>query len=339
MNRRRFLKYAGATAAVIGASALGVNYVAQQSASIESPTSSTTVTRQVATTTSPFTMSTQTVELTSLRGRLFFDYNGNGIQDGEEPAVAGALVQLKDDTGRVIAGTLTDSSGDYQLEDVKSGSYRLHIGVEHFSDKRFRYMCTSTDEFRAVADGYDLSLAADSTKNIGLMEGFLTSPLRRGTSFHHNAYFDDDPSSGIRDWKGGGNTVNNHEGTDFGVHIGTPVFSAAPGIVKYIDDWGSIGLFVIVSHDPHATNMSTLYAHLSKSDVKEGQRIQRGAKLGESGEDKTHPGPHLHFELDFGFHGSPTRGSPYQPVDPFRALWKADAIGYWTRDNDPQYSL
>jgi murein DD-endopeptidase MepM/ murein hydrolase activator NlpD len=248
------------------------------------------------------------------------------------------LVQLKDDTGKVIAETLTDSSGDYKLEDIKSGSYRLHIGVEHFSDKRFRYMCTSIDEFRAVADGYDLSLAVDSTVNIGLMEGFLTLPLKRGTSLRYNAYFDDDSTSRMKDWKGGSNTVNGHEGTDFGVPVGTPVFSAAPGTVKYVDDWGSVGIFVILSRDPNARNMSTLYAHLSRSNVREGQKAKRGERLGESGEDKTHPGPHLHFELDFGFHGSPSRGSPYQPVDPFRAVWNPTAIGYWTKENDPQYA-
>jgi murein DD-endopeptidase MepM/ murein hydrolase activator NlpD len=266
---------------------------------------------------------------------LFFDYNGNGVQDGGEPAVAGALVQLNDNVGNVIAETLTDSSGDYRLEDVRTGSYNLHVEAE----KKFRYICTLPDEFRAVSDTYTIPLQGTTSFNIGLMEGFLTLPLRRGTRFHYNAYFDDDPSNSMKDWKGGGNTANNHEGTDFGVPIGTPVFSAAPGIVKYVDDWGPVGIFVIVSHDPYARNTSTLYAHLSKSLVEEGQSIQRGARIGESGEVKTAPGPHLHFELDFGFHGSPTRGSQYQPVDPFRAIWNPTAIGYWTKDNTPQYAV
>jgi murein DD-endopeptidase MepM/ murein hydrolase activator NlpD len=320
-------------AAVAGAGLTGYEFDRWQDSVVPASVSTRTVT-EIQTLNETIT---ETVRLASVYGRLFFDYNGNGAQDGEEPAVAGALVQLNDDVGKVIAETLTDSSGDYQLEDIKSGSYRLHIGVEHFSDKRFRYMCTSIDEFRAVADGYDLSLAVDSTVNIGLMEGFLTLPLKRGTSLRYNAYFDDDSTSRMKDWKGGSNTVNGHEGTDFGVPVGTPVFSAAPGTVKYVDDWGSVGIFVILSHDPNARNMSTLYAHLSRSNVREGQKVKRGERLGESGEDKTHPGPHLHFELDFGFHGSPSRGSPYQPVDPFRAVWNPTAIGYWTKDNDPKY--
>jgi len=116
MNRRRFLKYAGATAAVVGASTLGLDYLSKQSPSSVTPTTSTTTTRQLTTTSSVSNTSTQTTQLASLQGRLFFDYNGNGIQDGEEPPVAGALVQLKDSTGTVIAETLTDSSGDYKLD-------------------------------------------------------------------------------------------------------------------------------------------------------------------------------------------------------------------------------
>ena len=327
------MKYAGATAAVVGASALGLSYVSTQNPSTVNQTTSTTLASELST-----TRLTQSVELASLQGRLFFDYNGDGKQDTGEPVVVGALAQLKDSAGKVAVETLTDSSGDYKLEDVRTGSYELHLGVDHFSDKQFTYMCTSIDEFRAVADGYDLSLAADSTVNIGLIEGFLTLPLKRGTSLRYNAYFDDDSTSRMKDWKGRSNTVNGHEGTDFGVPVGTPVFSAAPGTVKYVDDWGPVGIFVILSHDANARSMSTLYAHLSRSNVREGQKVKRGERLGESGEDRTHPGPHLHFELDFGFHGSPSRGSPYQPVDPFRAVWNPTAIGYWTKDNDPKYA-
>jgi murein DD-endopeptidase MepM/ murein hydrolase activator NlpD len=319
MDRRRFLKYAVVGSAIAGSAIAGYEFSGLQTSL--APTRSTT--------------ETETVRLASVYGKLFFDYNGNGKQDGEEPAVAGALVQLKDSAGEVIAETLTDSSGDYALEDVRTGSYNLRVEA----NKKFRFMCTSLDEFRAITDGYDVSVQADSTVNIGLMERFLTLPMKRGSSFRYNAYFDDDPTSGMKDWKGGGNTVNGHEGTDFGVPVGTPVFSAAPGTVKYVDDWGPVGVFVILSHDPNVGNMSTLYAHLNRSDVSQGQKVKRGERLGESGEDRTHPGPHLHFELDFGFHGSPTRGSPYQPVDPFRAVWNPTAIGYWTKDNNPQYTV
>jgi hypothetical protein len=184
MDRRRFLKYAGATAAAVGASALGLNYISQQSPSTVSPTASTTSTARELTTNSSslrssLSSSTEAIQLASLQGSMFFDYNGNGKQDGEEPAVVGALVQLKDDAGKVVADGLTDSSGDYKLEDIKAGFYSLHVGVDHLSDKRLSYMCTSTNEFRAVTDDYRLSIREDTLMDVGLMEGFLTLPQEK----------------------------------------------------------------------------------------------------------------------------------------------------------------
>jgi len=149
MNRRRFLKYAGATVAVVGASALSLNYYFGKSPSTIIPTKSTTLTQELATPSTSISRSsmsssssTETIQPVSLRGRLFFDYNGNGKQDTKEPPVAGAPVQLYDSAGKVIAETCTDSSGDYKLEDVRGGTCRVQVGVDHLRDKKFRYMCT-----------------------------------------------------------------------------------------------------------------------------------------------------------------------------------------------------
>jgi murein DD-endopeptidase MepM/ murein hydrolase activator NlpD len=284
------------------------------------PTSSLTGTSVSTTVSSP-------TQLAFLEGRLFFDYNGNGIQDPEEPAVPTAKVSL---IGPAKFEAVTDSAGDYKIEDIPSGTYQYTIQT----DKRFRYVCTSAREFRTIND-ISVSLTHQPEKiDIGLMEGFLTMPLARGIAYRVNAYFDE---GGDTNWMGQPNGDPGHEGTDLGVPIGTPVFAAAPGVVKYIDDWGPTGIFVIVSHDSYAPNMSTLYAHLSKADVTEGRVVERGDRIGLSGEDKAHPGPHLHFELDFGFHGSPNRASRYTPTDPFKSQWNPNYIGYWTKENDPQY--
>ena len=93
--------------------------------------------------------------------------------------------------------------------------------------------------------------------------------------------------------------------------------------------------------------MSHLYAHLGNSLVTPGQSVSRGETIGLSrgalnpdGTMGTPPGPHLHYELDYGFHGSPARASPYTPVDIFKSSWNPDYLGYWTKltpNNDPQY--
>jgi hypothetical protein len=97
MDRRRFLKYAVAGVAVAGSALAGYEFDTWQNSTIRPLVPTVTETQTLRETT------TDTVKLTSVYGRLFFDYNGNGVQDEGEPAVVGASIQLKDDTGNVIA--------------------------------------------------------------------------------------------------------------------------------------------------------------------------------------------------------------------------------------------
>lgn len=371
MNRRRFLKYAGATAGVVGASVLGLNYIVGQSPSTVVPTRLTTLTRQQTTTSASISTSTQAVQLTSLDGRLFFDYNGNGKQDPGEPAVAGASVQLKDNAGSVIAETLTDSSGYYKLEDIRTGPYRLHLGVDHFSDKRLRYMCRSPDELRAVTDDYNVSLPEITRVDVGLMEGPLTLPLLKETRFEISNLYDWDPRVDHVKWWDGTVLVpgdakparyrigfDNHSGIDYSIEVGSPIVAPAPGIVRdrQIGPQGQLG--VQIYHD--SIDFWTFYNHLSRIDVQEGQRVSRGQKFAESGESGT-DFPHLHFNTkwtdtdgSFGFFDF------YRPIFPMDEessgywslssdiegpVWRKypkeknpNLLRYWTKDNDPQYS-
>jgi murein DD-endopeptidase MepM/ murein hydrolase activator NlpD len=346
LNRRRFLKYAAVGAAIAGSAVAGYEFDRWQESLVPPQVTTTTLTEtQTLTQTA-----TETVSLASLSGRLFFDYNGNGVQDGEEPAVAGASVQLKDSSGSVIAQALTDSSGEYKLEDVRTGDYRLQV----VADKKFRYMCRSAQEFTKIAEGYSIVLDRSQSMDIGLMEGFLTLPFKRGTSFQWGCYFDEGDGKNI-DWAGQGRTRPEwhngpSEGNDMLVSEGTPVVTGAPGTVAYVDDWNPYwkgqGIFIIISHyyNNYYDNMSSLYAHVDKSLVTPGQVVPRGYTLGLSGGEWTIAGPHLHYELDWGIHGAPIPGrdTEYIAHDIFKSTWNSDFIGYWTKltpDNDPQYSV
>jgi len=333
MNRRRFLKYASATAAIVGGSAIGLNYYLRQSRSKVTPMTSTTVASQMATTTSPFTTPTQTVELASLNGRLFFDYNGNGVQDTGEPAVAGALVQLKDNTGMVVAETLTDSSGDYKLEDVKTGSYRLRVGVDHFSDKQFTYMCTSPDEFRAVTEDYHLSLQENVNMDIGLMEGFLTLPLSSETDFSIDRFYDWDPDPEKSLWWNGmsGNDPWNHPGIDYRAREGEYVVAAAPAIFEAQNTGHDVAgaLYAYLTHP--SLSSWTFYNHLSEVLVTPGA-VKRGDKIAKTGSSGA-AYPHLHF-------GSCKKIGDYVVwLEPYKTLFEIDDArsGYWAQKEHEEY--
>ncbi len=87
-----------------------------------------------------------------------------------------------------------------------------------------------------------------------------------------------------------------HEGIDFVVAPGTPIFAAAGGVVTYAEYHHQYGYMVEIDH---GNDFTTRYAHCSKLFVKEGDVVQRGRKISESGSTGRATGPHLHFEVRY----------------------------------------
>ncbi len=85
-----------------------------------------------------------------------------------------------------------------------------------------------------------------------------------------------------------------HNGLDIATPVATPVFAAADGLVTANGNNGryQYGRFILIEH---SRNMTTLYGHLSKQVVLEGQRVKRGDLIGYSGNTGYSTGPHLHF--------------------------------------------
>jgi murein DD-endopeptidase MepM/ murein hydrolase activator NlpD len=101
-----------------------------------------------------------------------------------------------------------------------------------------------------------------------------------------------------------------HSGLDIAVPQGTPVAAAAPGIVAWTKTGPQYGNYVMIIHED---GLATLYAHLSRIDVKQDQFISRGEILGLSGGRPgtqgagLSTGSHLHFEVRKG-------GIPVNPM-------------------------
>ena len=87
-----------------------------------------------------------------------------------------------------------------------------------------------------------------------------------------------------------------HEGVDFPVDIGTPVFAAAGGVVIYSGPHPQYGFLVEIDH---GNDFTTRYAHCSRVLVREGEVVQRGSKIAESGSTGRATGPHLNFEVRY----------------------------------------
>ncbi len=85
-----------------------------------------------------------------------------------------------------------------------------------------------------------------------------------------------------------------HKGVDYSAPSGTPVRSVGDGVVDFAGRQNGYGNVVEIKHNNHR---STLYAHLSRIDVRPGERVQQGQRLGAVGMTGWATGPHLHFEF------------------------------------------
>jgi murein DD-endopeptidase MepM/ murein hydrolase activator NlpD len=86
-----------------------------------------------------------------------------------------------------------------------------------------------------------------------------------------------------------------HAGIDLVASLGTPVQAAAAGRVVFAATaGGGWGKLVVILH---GDGVRTLYAHLSKIDVRRGAEVETGTRLGLVGATGDATGPHLHFEV------------------------------------------
>ena len=85
-----------------------------------------------------------------------------------------------------------------------------------------------------------------------------------------------------------------HLGTDFAAAAGTPVRTVGDGVVSFAGVQGGYGNVVFIKH---RNGHETVYAHLSKINVRVGQSLGQGQTLGLVGATGWATGPHLHFEF------------------------------------------
>jgi murein DD-endopeptidase MepM/ murein hydrolase activator NlpD len=88
-----------------------------------------------------------------------------------------------------------------------------------------------------------------------------------------------------------------HNGIDYAAPTGTPVRNVGDGVIDFAGWKNGYGNTVVVRH---AGGKETLYAHLSRVDVRRGQRVEQGQRLGAVGATGWATGPHLHFEFRVG---------------------------------------
>lgn len=88
-----------------------------------------------------------------------------------------------------------------------------------------------------------------------------------------------------------------HYGVDYAASRGTSIKAPAPGIVTLVhDDMYFSGGTIILDH---GHGISSVFIHLSRIDVREGQRVAGGEEIGAVGATGRATGPHLHWGVNW----------------------------------------
>ena len=146
--------------------------------------------------------------------------------------------------------------------------------------------------------GRSRNIFARATQNA--MPGLWPVAGRLGGGFGHRS----DPFSGEGAM---------HSGVDITAPVGTAVRVTADGVIVHASWYAGYGRCVIVDH---GNGYQTLYGHLSKINVVEGQETRQGEIVGLVGTSGRSTGSHLHYEVRM--HST--------PVNPYRFLARAATI-------------
>lgn len=95
-----------------------------------------------------------------------------------------------------------------------------------------------------------------------------------------------------------------HLGTDFAAATGTAVRTVGDGVVEFAGVQNGFGNVIFIKH---RSEHVTVYAHLSRINVKKGQSVEQGQNIGAVGSTGWATGPHLHFEFR-------VNGKPQDPM-------------------------
>ncbi|HLS31271.1 MAG TPA: M23 family metallopeptidase, partial [Flavobacteriaceae bacterium] len=85
-----------------------------------------------------------------------------------------------------------------------------------------------------------------------------------------------------------------HNGIDFSANNGANIYATADGVVSKASNQRGYGKIVTIDH---GFGFETRYAHMSKMNVRRGQKVTRGQVIGQVGNTGLSTAPHVHYEI------------------------------------------
>lgn len=139
---------------------------------------------------------------------------------------------------------------------------------------------------KAVDIGAQLAKRA-SLINAALADGAPAATVSNGFAFVQ-------PTPGRLTSAFGARWGRHHDGIDIANRIGTPIYAVTDGTVEESGPASGFGMWIKLRH---TDGTQSIYGHINRSFVKEGQRVKAGEQIAEVGNRGRSTGPHLHFEV------------------------------------------
>jgi murein DD-endopeptidase MepM/ murein hydrolase activator NlpD len=214
-----------------------------------------------------------------LAGGAFFRYTLDEAGHAALVALLAVPCTASAGTARVTAGDatipLTIKPKDFHAETIPLNSTNTNIRAKPDPRKNAQSQKLSTILFNTAGDVYS--------------EGPFQTPLLAATV--RTSFYGD---RRIYQYSTGKTAQAIHAGIDYRAAEGTPVHACAAGRVVLAEPRIVTGNSVIIQHLP---GVYSIYYHLSKIDVKEGDLVSAGQFIGLSGKTGLATGPHLHWEI------------------------------------------
>jgi hypothetical protein len=235
----------------------------------------------------------ETPEMKSLRNenqKLLSQYNFLNSKLGQIESVLDELQVRDDNIYRVVFGK---NPIPESIRKAGFGGDNKYSSLESFSDAQL-VMNTSKKIDVISKQAYIQAKSYEEVLNIALKKEQELSSTPAIMPISNNDL--DHTSSG---WGMRVHPIYNvrmfHWGMDFVAPTGTNIYATGEGIVEATENLrDGHGKHVVVSH---GFGYKTLYAHMSKFNVKPGDKVKRGQVIGFVGSSGTSTAPHLHYEV------------------------------------------
>ena len=233
-------------------------------------------------------------ESTAVPGGIAIVAVGDASQPAPEVRFDGRRVLTVADGGQwhaIVGLALSMQPGAAALE-VQSGGARRQIAFD-VRDKKYR------EQRLKVAPG-QVDLAAEDAARVAREQPILSAAYATFSDQRPATLLLRQPVPGTRQPTFGSRRVfngqarNPHSGMDIAAATGTPIIAPAAATVVETGDFFFNGNSVVLDH---GQGLVTLFCHLSKIDVKKGERVAAGQPIGKVGATGRVTGPHLHWNV------------------------------------------